>query len=550
MNTKQTGKLTPGITLRTALASWLVTIATLLIFVAVIIPQQKQVFEENLESKAHGVAVSLRDVAAGAAVNEDFSSVVDHCKEMLKGDPGLDYLVITKNDGFSLINHRKGWYSESDAGKEWRPDRREPSSGIGVVPLFGYRVFHYSQPFDYSGIQWGWIHVGLSLESYDRSVAAVYHRTGLVAVVCILISLLASAVYAKHLVRPILSLRTTVQRVAGGDLSARAEVTRGDELGSLAGSVNTMTEALLRRDRILQSVRFAAQQFLSTPDWTAVIQAVLAEIGQAANVSRAYVFENHHDEHGVLLTSQRYEWVADGIQSSLENEILQGVDYHATGFGRWFEVLSSGKILSDLVAKLPASERPTLEAQAIRSLMVIPIHVEGVWWGFLGIDDCLYDRTWTDSDRDSLRAAADMLGATIARQKGRQALVEAKQTLELRVHERTRELQELVVAKEEAHADLAQAQQRLLGISRQAGMAEVATHVLHNVGNILNSVNVSVDLINEQLGRSQVPNLARLSTLLDSHRADLAVFLTSDPKGQRVPEFVSQLGDRSDGGAR
>jgi two-component system NtrC family sensor kinase len=55
------------------------------------------------------VAVSLHEVAAGAAVNEDFSSVVDHCKEMLKGDQSLDYLVITKNDGFSLIHDRTGW---------------------------------------------------------------------------------------------------------------------------------------------------------------------------------------------------------------------------------------------------------------------------------------------------------------------------------------------------------------------------------------------------------------------------------------------------------
>jgi hypothetical protein len=85
-----------SITLRTALWSWAVTLVTLLIYTAAIIPQQKQIFEENLESKAHGVAVSLRDVAAGAVVNEDFSSVVEHCEEMLKGDPALEYLVITK----------------------------------------------------------------------------------------------------------------------------------------------------------------------------------------------------------------------------------------------------------------------------------------------------------------------------------------------------------------------------------------------------------------------------------------------------------------------
>ena len=254
ISAKAAGPHRVGITLRTALLSWLVTSVTLLIFITVLIPQQKRLFLENLESKAQGIAVSLREVAAGAAVNEDYSSVVDHCKEMLNGDRALDYLVITKNDGFSLINDRSGWRSETAAGKEWRPDKREAASGLGVVPLFNRRVFYYSQPFDYSGIQWGWIHVGLSLESYDRSVAMIYHQTIFLAACCILLSLGASAFYARRLVQPILSLHSVVQRVAAGDLTVRAKIDRRDELGTLARSVNSMTEALLRRDRILDGV--------------------------------------------------------------------------------------------------------------------------------------------------------------------------------------------------------------------------------------------------------------------------------------------------------
>ena len=104
-----------GIALRTALLSWLVSMATLLIFVVVIIPLQKRTFLENLESKAQGVVASLRDVTAGAAINEDYSSVVDHCREMIEGDRSLVYLVVTKNDGFSLIYDRTGWRSETNA---------------------------------------------------------------------------------------------------------------------------------------------------------------------------------------------------------------------------------------------------------------------------------------------------------------------------------------------------------------------------------------------------------------------------------------------------
>ncbi|HMJ91617.1 MAG TPA: hypothetical protein VK530_17475, partial [Candidatus Acidoferrum sp.] len=81
-----------GITGRITLLSWSVTLLTLLIFVIVIIPEQKRIFERNLESKAHGTAISLQDVAAGAAVNEDYSTVVDHCMQLLKGDPAITHI--------------------------------------------------------------------------------------------------------------------------------------------------------------------------------------------------------------------------------------------------------------------------------------------------------------------------------------------------------------------------------------------------------------------------------------------------------------------------
>ena len=421
-----------GITLRTTLLSWLVTISTLLIFVIVIIPQQKRTFLENLESKARGVAVSLHDEASGAAVNEDYTSVEEHCMEMLKGDPTLEYIVLTKNDGFSLIHNHGGlgWSIETNVSKAWRPDNRQPVSGIGTVPIFNRRVFHYSQPLDYSGIEWGWVNVGLSLESYDRNVATVYRHTILLAIGCIVLSLLASGLYAKRLVRPILDLRKVVRKVAGGDLSARAVVDSGDELGSLASSVNTMTEALLHRDKILQSVRFSAQQFLSTSRWDTVIQEVLARIGQAAAASRVCVFENHVSADGTLLTSQRFEWAATGVEPQIDNAGLQNFSWSQASFDHWVEQFQRAECVSTNSQIWTRAEQAVLQPLGIQSLLLIPIRVENVWWGFLGLTDCHDARPWTEAERDSLRAAADMLGAAITRQRTQDALLHAKEAAE------------------------------------------------------------------------------------------------------------------------
>jgi signal transduction histidine kinase/DNA-binding response OmpR family regulator len=71
-----------------------------------------------------------------------------------------------------------------------------------------------------------------------------------------------------------------------------------------------------------------------------------------------------------------------------------------------------------------------LEPLGIQSLLLIPIFVENAWWGFLGLTDCHDTRPWTEAERDSLRAAADMLGAAISRQRTSDALLRAKEAAE------------------------------------------------------------------------------------------------------------------------
>jgi C4-dicarboxylate-specific signal transduction histidine kinase len=236
--------------------------------------------------------------------------------------------------------------------------------------MFHRRVFHYAVPFDYSSIQWGWIHVGISLDSYDESAREVNLRTGILAVVCVLVSLVASVMYAGHFVRPILKLQSVVERVASGDLAARADIRSQDEIEQLAHAFNGMANMILRRD---------------------------------------------------------------------------------------------------------------------------------------------------------------------------EELSESKRHLELRVKERTQELREQVNAKDVALEELAEAQKRLIDLSRISGMAEIATGVLHNVGNVLNSVNVSATIVGDHLRESRVIHVGELVRVLQEHEADLCGFLSHDPRGRRVLPYMANL---------
>jgi signal transduction histidine kinase len=106
---------------------------------------------------------------------------------------------------------------------------------------------------------------------------------------------------------------------------------------------------------------------------------------------------------------------------------------------------------------------------------------------------------------------------------------------------RLQEEKEHVKDKDEAYAQLAEAQQGLIALSRQAGMAEVASGVLHNVGNVLNSVNVSATLVANKIRESRITNLVALSDLLNEHSGNLPDFLSSDPKGKRVLPYLAKL---------
>jgi signal transduction histidine kinase len=107
------------------------------------------------------------------------------------------------------------------------------------------------------------------------------------------------------------------------------------------------------------------------------------------------------------------------------------------------------------------------------------------------------------------------------------ALQTANDDLELRVEERTRELKDT--------------QSELLDTARQAGMAEIATNVLHNVGNVLNSVNISADLVSRKLRASKTQGLGKAMQLINDHQGDLGTFLTEDAKGKLLPGYLNQL---------
>ncbi len=98
-----------------------------------------------------------------------------------------------------------------------------------------------------------------------------------------------------------------------------------------------------------------------------------------------------------------------------------------------------------------------------------------------------------------------------------------------------------ITARKEAELELKQAHAQLVAVSRQAGIAEFATGILHNVGNVLNSVKVASACVAATVRESKSANLVKVVAMLKQHEKDLGAFLTADPKGRLVPGYLAEL---------
>jgi PAS domain S-box-containing protein len=245
------------IILRVAIITSLLIVTTLGLFAAATIPYQRTAILDAMESEAKSTVTSIDQVTASAIITEDFGTVVEHCLRVVKESPTIVYVVVTRADGFSLVITKDGWQQETLSGV-WTPQvPRKTGNMFLKSKVSPEEVYHYTHPFQYSGIDWGWIHIGLSLKKFQSDIQTMYMRTTLLALLCITAGIIIALIFARKLTSPIYILDITTQMVARGDLSAHADIRTGDELERLGRSFNMMTETL----RLSQGKIIAAHEY-------------------------------------------------------------------------------------------------------------------------------------------------------------------------------------------------------------------------------------------------------------------------------------------------
>jgi GAF domain-containing protein len=183
---------------------------------------------------------------------------------------------------------------------------------------------------------------------------------------------------------------------------------------ALAVEKTRLFDETRRRDAILEALAYGGGKLLLANHPDEVMPEMLAQLGSAAGVSRAYIFYNHQTPDGELIASLLHDWLSPGRESDAD---WHDLPYLAAGFERWQQVLSAGRPLDGLVRDFPEAERSRLERMSVQSLAAVPIFSGGEWWGWLGFDDCEQERIWSAAEIEALKGAAGALGAFLSRQR-------------------------------------------------------------------------------------------------------------------------------------
>jgi diguanylate cyclase (GGDEF)-like protein/PAS domain S-box-containing protein len=223
-------------------------------------------------------------------------------------------------------------------------------------------------------------------------------------------------------------------------------------------------------EAVLGAVAFATERFLRDEAWHDRIDEVLAHLGTAAGVSRAYLFQNTRGPDGRLWMDLRFEWNADGVAQIFEDP-ANHLHPYAPDFSRWIEVLGRRGEVRGCVSELPDVERRVLTGEGVASVLAVPVFLGSEWWGFLGFDH-RDERSWSDVEAGALRAAAGALGAAIERQRTEETRRFAEQQYRSIV-EHIPAVTYIDAVNEQAAAVYVSPQiERLLGYSRQEWLAD------------------------------------------------------------------------------
>jgi PAS domain S-box-containing protein len=319
-------------------------------------------------------------------------------------------------------------------------------------------------------------------EAYEPIIMG-FRLTLCVMFLSLLLAIIAGIYLSKRITRPIKDLRNATRNISKGNWNTKIEVKSKDEIGQLAVSFNQMVEDL--------------------NETTVSRDSLMAEIT-----------ERKKAEAALLSSEERFKQVAENAGEWIWEVDTKGLFTYSSPvvekiLGYTTEEIVGKKHFYDLMPPDAKEKIKTVafeifaKKEPFKGLINPTVHKNG---NFVILET---------NGTPILDDKGDLLGYRGA---------------DIDITERKR-----------AESELHETQKQLVETAHKAGMAEVATDVLHNVGNVLNSINVSTALITEKVSKSKLSNLEKVAGIINDHIEDLGTFLVEDPQGKHVPVYLTEV---------
>ncbi|MBV9388142.1 MAG: GAF domain-containing protein [Chroococcidiopsidaceae cyanobacterium CP_BM_ER_R8_30] len=269
------------------------------------------------------------------------------------------------------------------------------------------------------------------------------------------------------------------------------------EITELREAQQALLAAEQARAELLKTMTTIANRLLRASDYGLVLPDVLQLLGEAARADRCSLAQNiTAPVSGKSAVRMNAEWCRPGIQASVTHtpELESALLWE--DFAELYERLIQGETVQFFGTDLCASLRELFDSQGNKAMLMVPIMVQGEFWGVFGFDYCHEVRQFEELDQSIFAIAVDSIAAAIERQQQEEALLKAEQAKQAAI---AREQEKAAQHRAEQFARANQVLQRTVAqLVGQDDLNQFLTHVLLEAAQEAEAANASIFLYDSQ----------------------------------------------------
>lgn len=171
-------------------------------------------------------------------------------------------------------------------------------------------------------------------------------------------------------------------------------------------------------DQLLTAIARSAEDLTTGRGWPEGVNALMEDLGRITDVSRVWIFQTLELTEDYIIQDYTFEWAAAPAYAQIGLPLFSQfkTEINQPGYRKMIESRKNGEYQKVIIGKLqPSWIKRYLKKQKIKSMLTIPITVEGKWWGTLGFDDCEREYNWSDAEIALLRTAGFLISSAVLR---------------------------------------------------------------------------------------------------------------------------------------